>query len=89
MKSCLPFVYSVVLMLPMSLGCEPKPIVEEPPAQLPPVIEQPAVEVDVNSNGTQPPTAQSTTPDENAAVEVEVGGGQGVEVDVNQPAPQQ
>ena len=89
MKSSLFFVFSAVLLLPMSLGCGPKPIVEEPPAQQPPVIEQPAVEVDVNPSGTQPPAAQSTTPDENAAVEVEVGGGRGVEVDVNQPAPQQ
>ena len=75
MKSKL-FLSLAAALLPLSLGCEPRPVVEQPP-----VVEEPAVDVDVNP---APPAA-----DEDKGVDFQVGGGQGVQVDVNESAPQQ
>jgi hypothetical protein len=70
------FLSLVTAMLPLSLGCEPRPVVEQPP-----VVEEPAVDVDVN------PAPPAT--DESTGVDIQVGGGQGVQVDVNEDTPQQ
>jgi len=64
------------IVLTVSLGCEPRPVVEEPPA-----VEQPAVDVDVDSAET--PATDATTIDEDAKVDVQVGGGEGVQVEVS------
>ncbi len=77
MKLCLSFLICAVALLPLSVGCGPRPIVEQPPA-----VEKPAVDVDINSDATP------VTPDEKTGVEVEVGGGQGVQVDVNKTPAQ-
>jgi hypothetical protein len=79
MKFCLLLLSTIAL--PLSVGCEPRPIVEQPP-----VVEEPAV--DVNVNPTTPPATDPTTNDEKADVDVQIGGGQGVQVDVD-AAPQQ
>lgn len=75
------FLSLAAAILPLSLGCEPRPVVEQPPVEQAPVVEDPAV--DVNVNPTPPATDEST------GVDVEAGGGQGVQVDVNESAPQQ
>ena len=78
MKSCLSFLVFAAVVFPLVAGCEPRPVVEQPPA-----VEQPAVDVDVS------PSAPPTTPNENTGVDVEVGSGQGVQVDVNETPAQQ
>jgi hypothetical protein len=80
MKSWLTFLFCATLVLPMYFGCEPRPVVEQPPAE-PPAVEQPAA--DVNPNTTP------ATTDEKTGVDVEVGGGQGVQGDVNETPAQQ
>lgn len=68
------FLSLVTAMLPLSLGCEPRPVVEQPP-----VVDEPVVDVDVNPT---PPASEEST-----GVDVQIGGGQGVQVDVNEGAP--
>lgn len=74
MKTNLLLSLCIALVLPLALGCEPRPVVEQQP-----VVEEPAV--DVNS---APPTSEPATTNENTGVDVQVGGGQGVQVDVNE-----
>ncbi|MGD9636271.1 MAG: hypothetical protein AB7G28_13495 [Pirellulales bacterium] len=83
MRTFAPMLFAAALLLPLAVGCGPKPIVEQPPA------ENPSVDVNINPNGEQPPATETAPADEKAKVDVQVGGGQGVQVDVNESAPQQ
>jgi hypothetical protein len=68
MKKQIIAIFSLAIVSVFSTGCGPQPVVEER------VQEQPAVEVDVKPDTT----------DENTGVKVEVGGGQGIQVETGQ-----
>jgi hypothetical protein len=68
MKKLFTAICSLALLSVVSIGCGPRPVVEER------VQEQPAVDVDVKPDTT----------DENTGVEVQVGGGQGIKVETGQ-----
>jgi hypothetical protein len=66
MKTTFTKMLALVCLGTFSLGCEPRPVVEEPA--------EPAVEVETTD--TQPA-------DDAEGADVQVGGGEGVQVDVN------
>jgi predicted small lipoprotein YifL len=74
MKSCLRNLLAIMALAGGLIGCGPRPIVEQPNN------EQPAVNIDVKSEGAE--TRPDATDDE-ADVNVQVGGGEGIEVDVD------
>jgi hypothetical protein len=72
MKRLLKTMFSLSVLAVLSVGCGPRPIVEEP------VQQRPAVEVDVNRDGVKVETEPA---DDDRGVEVQVGGGQGIKVE--------
>ncbi len=68
MKKLFTAMFSLALVSVFSIGCGPRPVVEER------VQEQPAVDVDVKPDTT----------DDNTGVDVQVGGGQGIKVETGQ-----
>jgi len=75
MKRLLKTMLSLSVVAVLSVGCGPRPIVEEP-------VQQPAVEVDVNRDGVN---VESEPADDDRGVEVQVGGGQGIKVETKRP----
>jgi hypothetical protein len=75
MKTVFAWLGAVTMSAFLSVGCGPRPVVVEEKA-----TEQPAVEVDVNRNGVE--VERTADPNEEKGVDVQVGGGQGVEVEV-------
>jgi hypothetical protein len=66
---------AVAMLAFLLVGCGPRPVVVEEKTS-----EQPAVEVDVNRNGVE--VERTGDPNDDKGVDVEVGGGQGVQVEV-------
>lgn len=84
MRADLSLVVAAVLVLPLSLGCKPQSVVEQPSAEKP--------VVNVSPDEAQPPATESTatTPnDDKANVDVAEGGSQGVQVEAQESTPQQ
>lgn len=73
MKYCFSSILAVAALIWSLTGCGPRPIVEQP------ATEQPAVNVDVKPESAD--TKPDTT-DDDADVNVQVGGGEGIQVDV-------
>jgi hypothetical protein len=73
MKSYCRNLFAVVALAWGLTGCGPRPIVEQP------TTEQPAVNVDVKPESAE---VQPDTTDDEADVNVQVGGGEGIQVDV-------
>ncbi len=73
MNSLLMKLLSATLCATISIGCEPQPVVDKPDSNS-------AVDVNVNRDGIE---VERDRNGGDSAVEVQVGGGQGVQVEVD------
>jgi hypothetical protein len=80
MKISRTYAYCGALFAAVSIGCGPRPIVEEKAVIEDRTTDPPAVDVDVSGNGVK--VERQADPGDNDGVDVQVGGGRGVQVKV-------